>query len=222
MSTNPKISQQYPKNLALDETLVRTGPQFLRLKPGGVPQTRQVPLRLMGAADKTKILEFAHGLPEEELLFLRNDISVPAAVDDWIRDIERGTTTTILAEPDKVLAGYASLHVSELRWIHKVGEIGLHVAPDWRSRGLGEGLCTEIMALAGTLELRKLTAQMVADHKSARALFERQGFHVEALLPDWVDDRNGDCRDLLLMAYTLRPVGHHAREKAVARAEAPS
>jgi hypothetical protein len=27
-----------------------------------------------------------------------------------------------------------------------------------------------------------MTAQMVADHKSARALFEREGFHVEALL----------------------------------------
>jgi hypothetical protein len=26
------------------------------------------------------------------------------------------------------------------------------------------------------------------------------GFHVEALLPDWVEDRDGHCRDLLLKA----------------------
>jgi RimJ/RimL family protein N-acetyltransferase len=50
-------------------------------------------------------------------------------------------------------------------------------------------LCAEIVSLAGTLELRKITAQMVAEHKSARAMFERLGFHVEALLPDWVEDR---------------------------------
>jgi hypothetical protein len=100
MSTNPEISQHYPKTIALDETLVQTGPQFLRLRPGGSPQIRQVPLRLMGAGDKTKILEFAHGLPEEALLFLRSDISDPAAVDDWVRDIEQGTTITLLAEPD--------------------------------------------------------------------------------------------------------------------------
>src|ERR1700720_68034 len=62
MGTNPEITQHYPKQLALDETLVQTGPQFLRLKPGGVPQIRQVPLRLMGARDKAKILEFAHTL----------------------------------------------------------------------------------------------------------------------------------------------------------------
>ena len=45
---------------------------------------------------------------------------------------------------------------------------------------------------------------MVADHKSARALFERLGFHVEALLPDWVEDREGRCHHLLLMAHNLR------------------
>lgn len=37
---------------------------------------------------------------------------------------------------------------------------------------------------------------------------ERLGFHVEALLPDWVEDREGHTRDLLLMAYAL-----HARER---------
>jgi hypothetical protein len=53
---------------------------------------------------------------------------------------------------------------------------------------------------------------MVADHKSARALLERQGFHVEALVPHWVEDRNGNCRDLLLMVYHLRNSGHQGRE----------
>jgi L-amino acid N-acyltransferase YncA len=209
MGTNPEISRHYPKKVELDETLVLTGPQFLRLKPGGgSPQIHQIPLRLMGAGDKAKILEFAQGLPKEDLLFLRSDITDPATVDDWIKGIEQGATVTLLAEPDTAVAGYASLHVNPVRWTRKVGEISINTARDWRSRGLGESLCAEIVALAGTLELRKITAQMVADHKSARALFERFGFHVEALLPDWVEDRENHCRDLLLMAYDLRTKGH--------------
>jgi L-amino acid N-acyltransferase YncA len=211
MGTNPEISQHYPKKIELDETLVQTGPQFLRLKPGGAPQMRQIPLRLMGTEDKAKILQFARGLPEEDLLFLRTDITDPATVDDWIKDIEQGTTVTLLAEPDAALAGYASLHVNPLRWTRKIGEISINTARDWQSRGLGEGLCAEIVELAGTLELRKITAQMVADHKAARALFERFGFHIEALLPDWVEDRENQCRDLLMMAYDLRPKGHQLR-----------
>src|SRR5438477_582306 len=47
--------------------------------------------------------------------------------------------------------------------------------------------------------------------KSARALFERLGFHVEALLPDWVEDREGHTRDLLLMAYGLHSRQGHGQ-----------
>jgi hypothetical protein len=41
MDTNPEVSQHYPKQIELDETLVQSGPQFLRLKPGGL--LRQIP-----------------------------------------------------------------------------------------------------------------------------------------------------------------------------------
>jgi len=68
----------------------------------------------MGAGDKAKILEFAHGLPEEDLLFLRSDITDPATIDDWISGIEQGATVTLLAEPAAAVAGYASLHVNPL------------------------------------------------------------------------------------------------------------
>ena len=77
------------------------------------------------------------------------------------------------------------------------------MAPEWQSRGLGEALCAEIIALGGILELGKITAQMVAEHKSARAMFERLGFRAQAFLPDWVEDQEGRSRDLLLMVYDL-------------------
>ena len=40
---------------------------------------RRVALRLMGAADKQKVLSFAQSLPPDDLLFLRTDITEPAA-----------------------------------------------------------------------------------------------------------------------------------------------
>jgi len=49
---------------------------------------------------------------------------------------------------------------------------------------------------------------MVAEHKSARAMFERLGFRAQAFLPDWVEDHEGRERDLLLMVYDL-----HAAER---------
>src|ERR1700749_5051552 len=128
-------------------------------------------------------------LPQAHILFLHRDISPPANVDEWLNDIEKGTTFTLLAEPDGTLEGYARLHLSSVQWTHRIGEIAINVAPEWQSRGLGEALCKEIVSLGEILVLRKLTAQMVAEHKNARAMFERLGFRIQAFLPDWVEDQ---------------------------------
>lgn len=203
MGTNSQISARYPRKIELDESLGSPGPSFLRVRPGGQPQVRAVPLRLMGAADKDSILLFARSLPAEDLLFLHTDITDPASVDEWINGIEQGGTITLLAEPDGTLEGYASLRLNPVRWTRRIAEIAINVAPEWQSRGLGEGLCQEMTTLAGLLKLRMVTAQMIVEHKSARSLFERLGFRVQAFLPDWVEDRDGASRDLLLMVHDL-------------------
>lgn len=203
MRTSEEIGRQYPKQIDLHEILLPPGPQFLRARPSEPQVHRHIPVRLMRASDKTAMLQFARSLPQDDLLFLQTDITDPAGEEEWIANIEKGTNITLLAEPENLLAGYASLQVNPIRWTRQVGQIAINVIPEWRSRGLGESLCGEVVALGRSLKLRKIVAQMVADHKSARALFEKMGFHVEALLPDWVEDREGHCRDLLLMAYSL-------------------
>ena len=61
---------------------------------------RRVSLRMMEAADKQKVLSFARSLPPDDLLFLRTDITEPALVDEWIGNLEKGATVTVLAEMD--------------------------------------------------------------------------------------------------------------------------
>ena len=59
---------------------------------------RRVSLKLMEAADKQRVLSFAQSLPPDDLLFLRTDITEPAVVDEWIGNLEKGATVTVLAE----------------------------------------------------------------------------------------------------------------------------
>jgi hypothetical protein len=44
---------------------------------------------------------------------------------------------------------------------------------------------------------------MTPDQRGARATFERLGFHPEALLADFVVDREGKTRDLLIMSHDV-------------------
>src|SRR6476620_3312252 len=77
-NTMSSVASQYPRKISL-------------------PDGQSVQLRLMTPADRNAMLAFARSLPQEDLLFLRVDISDPAAVDIWIRNIEAGLSATLLA-----------------------------------------------------------------------------------------------------------------------------
>jgi hypothetical protein len=124
MGMSEEIGRRYPREISLDDGQVPPGPQFLRVRPGGQPQVQRVKLRLMEAADKAVILQFARALPQEDILFLHSDITDPTNADEWITNIAKGTTLTLLAAPGE-LAGYVSLHVNPLRWTRRVGEVAI-------------------------------------------------------------------------------------------------
>jgi L-amino acid N-acyltransferase YncA len=166
-------------------------------------------LRLMQRDDKHLVVDFARALPPDDLLFLRTDVTDPAVVDEWINNIGKGSTVTLLAEVDSELAGYASVHLSEARWTRRVGEIRLLVGAPFRRTGLGRRLAGEIFDVAKSRGLRKITAMMTPDQAGARAVFEKLGFQVEALLTDWVEDRQGRPRDLLVMTHDLAGFSDH-------------
>jgi L-amino acid N-acyltransferase YncA len=166
-------------------------------------------LRLMGLSDRQKILDFARALPPDDLLFLRTDITEPAIVDEWARNVERGITVTVLAEIEGEMAGYASVHTDQARWTRRVGEIRLQVGKQYRGIGLGRRLAAEIFKLGQARGVKKMAAMMTPDQTGARAAFEKLGFQVEALLQDWVVDRDGRPRDLLIMSYDLEGLSDH-------------
>jgi L-amino acid N-acyltransferase YncA len=179
-------------------------PRTVRLKDGTA-----IVLRLMTAADAAAIAAFARSLPEDDLLFLRLDITDPQAVAHWVHNLEAGLTTTVIAEADGVLAGYAALVQNRVAWQRHLGEIRAQVGLRFRSQGLGRALAGEIFALGRERGLRKIVAQMTPDQKGALVTFERLGFRPEALLQDFVIDHAGRTRDLVVMGYDVTGLTHH-------------
>ena len=170
-------------------------PREARLKDGQV-----VSLRLMEEPDKQRLLNFARSLPPDDLLFLRTDITDPAIIDAWVQNIADGRSVTVLAELAEKVAGYASIHTEGARWTRRVGEIRVQVGPDYRGLGLGKRLVGEVFRLSQDLGLKKMAAMMTPEQASAKATFEELGFRVEAQLQDWVVDREGKSRDLVIMS----------------------
>lgn len=171
---------------------------------------RGLALRIVGAGDRAAILEFARNLPEQDLLFLRVDITRPEAVDHWLANVAEGTTVSIIAYDGDRMAGYATVDRTPARWTRRVGELRLTVGQDYRGQGLGRHLSAKIFDIAKSLGLRKLTANMTPDQRGAQAAFQRLGFVAEALLTDFVEDRNGGLHDLVMMTFDVDGLTDHA------------
>ncbi len=179
-------------------------PKHITLSDGA-----EIEISLMGPSDRDAVLTFAQDLAEEDLLFLRVDITQPEVVDDWMSNLANGDSTSLAAWDSEGLIGYATVHRSAARWTRNLGELRVNVSRTYRARGLGKNLTSEIFSVARNMGLRKLTANMTSDQHGAQAAFRRLGFVPEALLADYVEDRNGSPRDLVIMTYNID--GHSDR-----------
>jgi RimJ/RimL family protein N-acetyltransferase len=164
---------------------------------------KEVTFRMMTPADSAEILQFARRLPEDDLMFLRSDVTQQPTVDAWMAYLKNGRTISIVAEIGGEIAGYSSIHKNEANWMRHVGELRVLVGRDYRGLGLGKRLTNEAFALAKEMGLSKITAQMSTDQRGARQVFEHLGFRPEALLADHVMTRDGQTRDLLIMSYDM-------------------
>jgi L-amino acid N-acyltransferase YncA len=157
-------------------------------------------LRSMTPGDGPAVVAFARALPAHDLLFLRRDITDPAAVERWAEGIARGVMHTVLAERDGAMVGYATVDRGEATWSPHVAELRVLVAKAMRGKGLGRLLTQEAMAMALGLGIEKMIAQMTLDQAGAIRVFEAMGFRTEALLREHVKDREGGKHDLLVLS----------------------
>ena len=172
----------------------------------------RVTLREMSDKDGSVALAFARALPAHDLLFLRRDITKPEAIDVWLSGIARGRITSVLAESDGKVRGYATVDRGELSWSPHVAELRILVSAEMRGKGLGRLLTQEAFAIALGLGIEKIVAQMTVDQKGAIEVFQGMGFRPEALLRDQVKDREGRKHDLLILAHEV--ARFHAQQEA--------
>jgi RimJ/RimL family protein N-acetyltransferase len=167
----------------------------------------EIEFRLMSPADEPAVLEFAQKLPVHDLLFLPRDISEPKVLAAWIKEIERGAITSLLALKEGRVVGCGTLVRDPPSWSPHVGEIRNVVSSEVRGQGVGRALSQETFALALAAGLEKLVVQMTVDQTGAIAIFEGLGFKADALLRDHVRDKTGKKHDIVVLGHNVAQFG---------------
>ena len=169
-----------------------------------LPDGSNVTIRPMQADDLEAMVSFARALPQEDLLFLRVDLTDPKVAKQVM--LNQSSDSGFVATDEQGIIGYAVVHRNSTNWHRHLGEIRVNVSADYRSRGLGRVLINQAFDKAASLNLKKLTAHMTSDQRGAQAAFRKLGFVPEAHLADYVIDRAGNTRDMIIMSFDLE--GH--------------
>jgi GNAT superfamily N-acetyltransferase len=153
-------------------------------------------IRRPAADDVDALLDFFARIPAAERTFFKEPELDRASVEGWVAGA-RG-----LACEDGTVAGYVAV-VPLGGWSDHVGEVRLVVDPRRRGRGVGRTLARWALVQALELGLSKLYVEVVADQEGAVTMFLSLGFQAEGLLRDHVRDRDGQLRDLVLLAHPV-------------------
>jgi L-amino acid N-acyltransferase YncA len=156
-------------------------------------------IRKQQPEDLEAMLAFYAGVPEDERTFLKEEPMDRAAIEGWLRD-ERSYRA--VAYEDGAVVGVVGV-VPLLGLSDHVGEIRLVVAPDQRRSGIGRALARWALVTAIEAGLQKLIVEVVAEQAGAVAMFQALGFRGEALLRDHIRGRDGQTRDLILLAHPV-------------------
>ncbi|MFH0908561.1 MAG: GNAT family N-acetyltransferase [bacterium] len=159
-----------------------------------------VDIRPMVPRDAQALLAFYRELPEEDRLFLDDDVTQ----DDWVKRlmsrVDYDNNVPLVAVHDGNIQGHATLIRTHFGWMAHVGQIRVVVARPFQHKGLGKALVRELMKIAVSAGLEKMTARMMDNQVGACRAFEKLGFKVEATFKGFVKDTHGKRRNMLLMA----------------------
>jgi L-amino acid N-acyltransferase YncA len=145
------------------------------------------------------LLTFFRELPEGDRTFIKEDVTDPDTVRTWTSGEDRAQRW-VAVDDDGSVHGYVAV-LRLAGWSDHVGEIRLVVSPAARGTGLGRRLARHALVQAVDAGMTKLVVEVVAEQGAALALFTELGFSGEALLRDQIRDREGQLRDLMVLAH---------------------
>ncbi len=178
------LTKSYPQTISLDD---------------GTPVT----LRPLLKSDEATLAEYFRTLPPEDRLCLKDDVTDPKVIENWIYELNYDNLLPLVALNNGDIVGDATLHFSPIGWTRHLGEVRLTTSTQYRVRGLGTVLIQNLVDIATRLGLEQLSAEIPPVLDKAFYLFEKLGFKDVAHLAGFVKDLEGEESDLVLMVRDL-------------------
>lgn len=173
-------------------------PKVYRLKNG-----QEVLVRDMVRGDERQLMDFFRSLPIEDRHFLRNDVTDPVRVHNFVIDDTHDRVKGVVAEFEGRIVGSAELDRSHYGSMSHVGYLRIVIAHEFQHVGLARILGKVMIADGVNAGIEKVMAETSTANKTAMQALEKLKFTREATLKMHVKDLAGRKHDLAVYSYDL-------------------
>jgi ribosomal protein S18 acetylase RimI-like enzyme len=175
-------------------------PKSENLKDGS-----QITIRPLRKEDEKILHEYFLRLPPEDRMCLRDDVTDPKVIENWIYDLDYDVVLPLVAlDVDHIdIVANGTLQFDPVGWTKHQGEIRITCDPGYRKKGLATILIENLMQIAADFGLEQLTAELAPALDEAYFLFEKLGFQEAAVLKDFIKDLKENYQDLVLMVKNI-------------------
>jgi RimJ/RimL family protein N-acetyltransferase len=163
-------------------------------------------LRPVERSDEEALRRLLGRIPEDEHWFLRQNLTDPHVLHQWLENIDYEQLLPMVAitEDGKEVVGILRLYRSASDCCVHIAYLRILVHPDYRAQHIGSWMIQECSELAKSLGVEKLIAEFVSGSEDvAIKAAQKLDFRLEAVLKEYVKDRNGMYRDLIIMVKNL-------------------
>jgi L-amino acid N-acyltransferase YncA len=164
----------------------------------------KVTVRNLTIEDLDRLMSFYQSLPEEDLKYLRVDVTNRNIVRQRIEYAEAGNIFRIIALKGDSIIADGALELTTEEWRSHQGELRVIVAKEFRRKGVGMIIMRELYFLALEKKVEKVVAKMMKPQVAARTICKKLGFREEVLIHDYVKDQSGKSQDLVIMTCDIQ------------------
>ncbi|MDP6260582.1 MAG: GNAT family protein [Candidatus Neomarinimicrobiota bacterium] len=163
----------------------------------------ELTIRNLSGDDFQLSYDFFMSIPEDRRKYFRSDVLDVRHIKERCQDTEKGEILRRIALMNNVIVGDTSLEVDTDSWKSGTAYLRLVIDPKQVGKGVQYVLAKDMYEIAQDKNLKKVVAKFMRPQIDLMDIYQKLGFRMEGVLPDYVHDQEGKEQDLVVMVASL-------------------
>ena len=155
--------------------------------------------------------EFFQSIPESKRKYFRSDVTNINHLEERCLEAEKRKIIRRIAFLKDSIVGDASLEIETDSWKSGTAYLRLVIDSKHVGKGVQYALAKDMYDIAHDQHLEKIIAKFMRPQKDLMDIYNKLGFRMEGVLPDYVQDQTGREQDMVVMRASLEDMRNAQR-----------